>query len=105
MKIVLAPDSFKESMTAAQAVAAMERGVRRVHPDATCVRVPMADGGEGTAATVVAAATVAETGVTAAIVAVTVVATTIISKSDLFKAKQQCYSRKRPNLEECRRVV
>lgn len=53
MKIVLAPDSFKESMTAAQAVAAMERGVRRVHPDATCVRVPMADGGEGTAQAVV----------------------------------------------------
>ena len=45
------------------------------------------------------------TGVIAAIVAVTVVATTIISKSDLFKAKQQCYSRKRPNLGECRRVA
>jgi hypothetical protein len=58
-----------------------------------------------TAATVVVAATVAETGVIAAIVAVTVVATTIISKSDLFKAKQQCYSRKRPNLGECRRVA
>lgn len=48
MKFVLAPDSFKESMTARQAVEAMERGVRTVFPDADCVRAPMADGGEGT---------------------------------------------------------
>ncbi|MGV0742136.1 glycerate kinase [Mycolicibacterium sp. XJ870] len=47
MKIVLAPDSFKESMTASQAVAAMRDGVRSVLPDAECVGVPMADGGEG----------------------------------------------------------
>ena len=49
MKVVLAPDSFKESMTAAEAAAAMARGVRTVYPDADCVEVPMADGGEGTA--------------------------------------------------------
>ncbi|MFH5823587.1 glycerate kinase [Georgenia sp. AZ-5] len=55
MKIVLAPDSFKESMTAHQAVEAMERGVRAVVPDAHCVGVPMADGGEGTTAALVAA--------------------------------------------------
>lgn len=48
MKVVLAPDSFKESMSAAQAAAAMARGVREVLPDADCVEVPMADGGEGT---------------------------------------------------------
>ncbi|MEP7765702.1 glycerate kinase [Sanguibacter sp. 25GB23B1] len=48
MKIVLAPDSFKESMTAREAAAAMERGVRAVLPDAQCVVLPMADGGEGT---------------------------------------------------------
>lgn len=48
MKVVLAPDSFKESMSAAQAAAAMARGVRAVVPDAECVEVPMADGGEGT---------------------------------------------------------
>ena len=48
MKVVLAPDSFKESMSAAQAAAAMARGVRQVLPDAECVEVPMADGGEGT---------------------------------------------------------
>ncbi|MEC5151555.1 glycerate kinase [Cryobacterium sp. GrIS_2_6] len=55
MKFVLAPDSFKESMTAAEAVAAMERGVRSVFPDAVCIAAPMADGGEGTADALVAA--------------------------------------------------
>lgn len=53
MKIVLAPDSFKESMTATEAVAAMRAGVLSVLPDATCVGVPMADGGEGTVDAVV----------------------------------------------------
>lgn len=53
MKIVLAPDSFKESMTASQAVAAMREGIRSVRPDADCVGVPMADGGEGTVDAVV----------------------------------------------------
>ena len=53
MKIVLAPDSFKESMTASQAVAAMRAGVQEVLPDAECVGVPMADGGEGTVDAVV----------------------------------------------------
>ncbi len=48
MRIVLAPDSFKESMSAADAAAAMARGVRRVLPSADCRLVPMADGGEGT---------------------------------------------------------
>lgn len=48
MKFVLAPDSFKESMSAPEAVAAMERGIRSVFPDAECVSAPMADGGEGT---------------------------------------------------------
>jgi glycerate kinase len=48
MRIVIAPDSFKESMTAAEAAAAIERGVREVLPDADCSVLPMADGGEGT---------------------------------------------------------
>jgi glycerate 2-kinase len=48
MKFVLAPDSFKESMTAKKAALAMEKGVKAVFPDAECVIVPMADGGEGT---------------------------------------------------------
>ena len=45
---VLAPDSFKESMTAKQVCIAMETGLRRVFPDAHYIHVPMADGGEGT---------------------------------------------------------
>lgn len=53
MRIVLAPDSFKESMSAAEAVAAMRDGVLTVFPDADCVGVPMADGGEGTVEAVV----------------------------------------------------
>ncbi|MDB4866535.1 MAG: glycerate kinase [Cohnella sp.] len=48
MKIVLAPDSYKGSLTAQQACDAMELGIRRVVPDAEIVKVPMADGGEGT---------------------------------------------------------
>ena len=45
---VLAPDSFKESMTAEQACQAMQRGIQNVYPDAVCISVPIADGGEGT---------------------------------------------------------
>ncbi|WP_163532259.1 glycerate kinase [Helicobacter suis] len=48
MKFILAPDSFKESMSAKEAALAMEKGIKRVMPEAHCVRVPMADGGEGT---------------------------------------------------------
>lgn len=45
---VLAPDSFKESMSAKVACNAMERGIRKVFPNAEINHVPMADGGEGT---------------------------------------------------------
>ncbi|MBB4036792.1 glycerate kinase [Dysgonomonas hofstadii] len=45
---VLAPDSFKGSLTAGQVCLAMERGIKKVMPDAECIKVPMADGGEGT---------------------------------------------------------
>jgi glycerate kinase len=48
MRFVLAPDSFKESMSAPVAVAAMKRGICAVFADAQCIAVPMADGGEGT---------------------------------------------------------
>lgn len=47
-RFVLAPDSFKESMSAKKACEAMERGIRKVLPDAEVIHVPMADGGEGT---------------------------------------------------------
>lgn len=48
MRVVIAPDSFKESMTAAEAAGAIERGVRAALPSAECVLLPVADGGEGT---------------------------------------------------------
>ncbi|TCB79965.1 glycerate kinase [Acinetobacter sp. ANC 4173] len=53
---VLAPDAFKESITAQQACQAMQRGLQRVFPDAQYLHVPMADGGEGTVDALVAAA-------------------------------------------------
>ncbi|MFW6303042.1 MAG: glycerate kinase [Candidatus Sumerlaeota bacterium] len=48
MRIVIAPDSFKESASARQIAGAMEKGVRRFLADAEIVSIPMADGGEGT---------------------------------------------------------
>jgi len=48
MKIVIAPDSFKESLSALQVAAAIEAGMREVFPDAEYVKLPVADGGEGT---------------------------------------------------------
>ncbi len=48
MKIVIAPDSFKESLTALQVGTAIETGIKRILPDARCTIVPLADGGEGT---------------------------------------------------------
>lgn len=47
-RIVLAPDSFKESMTAKVVCESLERGIKKIFPSANCVHVPMADGGEGT---------------------------------------------------------
>lgn len=46
--IVLAPDYFKESMTAKEVCEAMERGIRKANSQIRCIHVPMADGGEGT---------------------------------------------------------
>ncbi|WP_417344600.1 glycerate kinase [Ferrimonas sp.] len=48
MKIVIAPDSFKESLTAMEAASAIEAGWHQVDADAEMVKLPMADGGEGT---------------------------------------------------------
>ncbi|MEE6658793.1 glycerate kinase [Limosilactobacillus pontis] len=53
MKFVIAPDSFKGSLTAKQAALAMATGIRRVFPRAEYTLVPMADGGEGTVAALV----------------------------------------------------
>jgi glycerate kinase len=48
MKVVIAPDSFKESLTAKQVCVAIETGFKRVFPNASYHLVPVADGGEGT---------------------------------------------------------
>jgi glycerate kinase len=48
MKIVIAPDSFKESLSALEAANAIERGFKLVFPNAVYCKMPMADGGEGT---------------------------------------------------------
>ncbi|MEJ2763974.1 glycerate kinase [Photobacterium sp. MCCC 1A19761] len=48
MKIVIAPDSYKESLTAMEVATAIEAGFRQVLPDADYRKLPMADGGEGT---------------------------------------------------------
>lgn len=53
MKIVLAPDSFKGSLSAPQVCAALQNGARRVFPDAQFEICPLADGGEGTLETLV----------------------------------------------------
>ncbi|MCY7755854.1 glycerate kinase [Bacillus haynesii] len=48
MKIVIAPDSFKESMTSLEAARSIEKGFKAVLSDAEYVNIPVADGGEGT---------------------------------------------------------
>ena len=48
MKILIAPDSFKESLTALKVANAIETGFKRIFPNAEYVKLPMADGGEGT---------------------------------------------------------
>lgn len=48
MKIVIAPDSFKESLSALQVADSIEKGMRSIFPEADFVKIPMADGGEGT---------------------------------------------------------
>lgn len=55
MKIVIAPDSFKESLSAPQVAEAIARGVKHAAPEAHIICVPMADGGEGTVNAVLAA--------------------------------------------------
>lgn len=47
MKVICAPDSFKESLSAAQAARAMAAGIRRSRPDAEVDICPISDGGEG----------------------------------------------------------
>jgi len=55
MRIVIAPDSFKESLPAAEVARALAQGWRRARPLDAIVCIPMADGGEGTANAIIAA--------------------------------------------------
>lgn len=55
MKIVIAPDSFKESLSAMQVAEAIEQGFSEIFPQAEYIKLPMADGGEGTVESMVAA--------------------------------------------------
>ncbi len=55
MKIVIAPDSYKESLSALEVATQIEQGFREVFPDAHYVKLPVADGGEGTVEAMVAA--------------------------------------------------
>ena len=48
MKILIAPDSFKETLTATDAANAIEEGFLDIFPEANILKLPIADGGEGT---------------------------------------------------------
>lgn len=48
MKIVIAPDSYKESLSALEVATQIELGFKEIFPNAEYLKVPMADGGEGT---------------------------------------------------------
>jgi glycerate kinase len=56
MKIIAAPDSFKGNMSAPEAAQAIEEGLLRALPGARVYRIPLADGGEGTARALTGAA-------------------------------------------------
>ncbi|MGE8337368.1 glycerate kinase [Pseudomonas laurylsulfatiphila] len=55
MKIVIAPDSFKDSLSAQGVADAIALGLAQVWPDAQLIKCPMADGGEGTVESILAA--------------------------------------------------
>ncbi|KAB8305255.1 glycerate kinase [Erwinia endophytica] len=55
MKIVIAPDSYKESLSAQQVATQIELGFREIFPEANYIKLPVADGGEGTVEAMIAA--------------------------------------------------
>jgi len=55
MRVIVAPDKFKGSATAAEAAAALAAGLRRARPDLDVAELPVADGGDGTVAAALAA--------------------------------------------------
>jgi glycerate kinase len=48
VKILIAPDSYKESLSAVEVANSIEEGILNYLPEASCIKVPLADGGEGT---------------------------------------------------------
>ena len=60
LRILLAPDSYKEALPALEAAEAMASGIRRVMPEAELDLCPLGDGGEGTLAALLAAASDAD---------------------------------------------
>ena len=54
MKIVIAPDSYKESLSAMDVATQIEAGFREIYPDSEYIKLPVADGGEGTVEAMVA---------------------------------------------------
>jgi glycerate kinase len=60
MKIVIAPDSFKESLSAIEVCNAIERGFKKVFPSAEYIKIPVADGGEGSLDAISQSLTLAE---------------------------------------------
>ena len=55
MRIVIAPDSFKECLSATQVAFAISEGIRKTVPEAEIICIPIADGGEGTVEALVTA--------------------------------------------------
>ncbi len=55
LKVIVAPNSFKGSLSASEAAAAIARGVRQARPEAEVIEIPVADGGEGTVEALVSA--------------------------------------------------
>ncbi|PKL86990.1 MAG: glycerate kinase, partial [Ignavibacteriae bacterium HGW-Ignavibacteriae-2] len=47
MNILIAPDKFKYSLTAKEVCEAVEKGIRKYMPSANIIKIPLADGGEG----------------------------------------------------------
>jgi glycerate kinase len=54
-KIIISPDSFKGSLTSVEVSNAIEDGIKKVFPNCKTVKIPIADGGEGTMDTLVSA--------------------------------------------------
>src|SRR5262245_53680515 len=52
MKILIAPDKFKGSLSAIEVCEAIAAGIRSIRPDCEIISVPMADGGDGFSALV-----------------------------------------------------